>query len=325
MAKSRKIWIVIVLAVVVYLLMSIYADFDELSLAFAKFNVAFIFVLFALTTVNYLLRFLKWDFFLRRAGIRMKLLDNLFVFFSGLSMIVTPGKIGEIWKGWLIRDINGEKLSKTIPVVVVERITDVLGLIILSLFGVAYFTHQAIYIILAFLVVFIGFYAVIRSGIVSRKIIGFFEKRESKHIENIKVAHDTFQIIMEAKGIIIMSLLSAFAWLFECLGMYFIVIAFQESINFTLATFIFSLASLAGALSMIPGGLGVAEATIAGLLQLFQFTPSLSVGIAIIVRLGTLWYGAAMGLAVYLLFPKKKLSRLNDGEKQYQEGLTITK
>ena len=325
MAKSRKIWLVLILAVAVYLLMTIYADFNELSLAFSKFNVAFIFLLFGLTTVNYLLRFLKWDFFLRRTGIRMKLTDNLFVFFSGLSMIVTPGKIGEIWKGWLIRDINGEKLSKTIPVVVVERITDVLGLIILSLFGVAYFTHQAIYIILAFLIIFIGFCVVIRSERGSRIIMGFFQKRTGKHVENIRVAHDTFKILMEAKGIIAMSLLSAFAWLFECLGMYLIVYAFQESINFTLATFIFSIASLAGALSMIPGGLGVAEATISGLLQLFQFTPSLSVGIAMIVRLGTLWYGAAMGLVVYWLFPKKRLSRLNDSEKQYQGGLDIKK
>jgi uncharacterized membrane protein YbhN (UPF0104 family) len=55
---------------------------------------------------------------------------------------------------------------------------------------------------------------------------------------------------------------------------------------------------------MVPGGLGVAEATISGLLQFFGLTSALSVGIAIIVRLGTLWYGAIMGLSIYLLFKK---------------------
>jgi len=44
--------------------------------------------------------------------------------------------------------------------------------------------------------------------------------------------------------------------------MYLIVVGFGESIKITLATFIFSFASLAGALSMVPGGLGVAEGTI---------------------------------------------------------------
>jgi uncharacterized membrane protein YbhN (UPF0104 family) len=49
---------------------------------------------------------------------------------------------------------------------------------------------------------------------------------------------------------------------------------------------------------MIPGGLGVAEATIFGLLQFFGISQSISVGIAIIVRIGTLWFGALLGLTV---------------------------
>lgn len=127
-----------------------------------------------------------------------------------------------------------------------------------------------------------------------------------KYAENIKTMHRTFEATMEPKGLIGMSLLSAFAWFFECLGMYIVILGFKESINITLATFIFSFASLAGAVSMIPGGLGVAEATISGLLQFFGFMPALSVGIAIIIRFGTLWYGAIMGLSVYLLFKKNK-------------------
>jgi len=71
-------------------------------------------------------------------------------------MIITPGKIGEIWKGWLIKDINGEELSKTVPVVIVERITDVLGLAILSLFGVLYY-KQGVYLILVLLLLFLLF------------------------------------------------------------------------------------------------------------------------------------------------------------------------
>ena len=52
---------------------------------------------------------------------------------------------------------------------------------------------------------------------------------------------------------------------------------------------------------MIPGGLGVAEATLSGLLQFFGLTATLSVGVAIVIRFATLWYGTFLGLAVYLL------------------------
>jgi uncharacterized protein (TIRG00374 family) len=301
MEKNSKVWLIILFAVVVYLLMGIYADFGKLASAMKDFRWTFLLVLFALTTTNYLFRFIKWDFFLKRAGVHLDLKDNLFVFFSGLAMIITPGKIGEIWKGWLIRDINGEELSKTVPVVIVERITDVLGLAILSLFGVLHY-KQGIYLILVLLLLFSIFFAAVKSRTTSTWIISKLESKTEKYAENIKTMHRTFEATMEPKGLLEMSLLSAFAWFFECLGMYIVILGFNQSINITLATFIFSFASLAGAVSMIPGGLGVAEATISGLLQFFCSTPAISVGIAIIVRFGTLWYGAIMGMSVYLVF-----------------------
>lgn len=303
MAKN-KVWLIVLFAVVVYMLMGVYADFEKLISVMKDFDWIFIFALFLLTTINYLFRFLKWDFFLKRAGVHLSLKDNLFVFFSGLSMIITPGKIGEIWKGWLIKDITGEELSKTIPVVIVERITDVLGLVILALLGVLYY-NEGIYLILTLLSIFAGFFIAIRSKIISKKLISIMENRSGKYAENIKTMHNTFEKTMEPKGLIGMSLLSAFAWFFECVGMYLVVRGFEESISMTLATFIFSFASLAGAVSMIPGGIGVAEATISGLLQFFGMAPTVSIGIAIIVRFGTLWYGAIMGLSAYLLFKKK--------------------
>lgn len=197
-----------------------------------------------------------------------------------------------------IKDINGEELSKTVPVVIVERIADVLGLAILSLFGVLYY-KQGIYLILVLVLLFLLFFAAVKSKTTSNWIISKLETKMGKYAENVKTMHKTFETTMEPRGLVGMSLLSAFAWFFECLGMYLVILGFEESINITLATFIFSFASLAGAVSMIPGGLGVAEATISGLLQFFGITPAISVGVAIIVRFGTLWYGAIMGMSVY--------------------------
>jgi uncharacterized protein (TIRG00374 family) len=302
--EKNKVWLIGLFAVVIYLLMCIYADFGELSRAMKNFRWTFLFALFALTTMNYLIRFLKWDFFLKQAGVYLNLRDNLFVFFSGLSMIITPGKVGEIWKGWLIKDINGAELSKTVPVVIVERITDVLGLAILSLFCILYY-KEGIYLILALFLIFLGFLAAVKSKTISNRIISMLEHKMRRYTENIKTMHRTFENIMELKGLIGMSFLSAFAWFFECIGMYLVILGFKECISITLATFIFSFASLAGAVSMIPGGLGVAEVTMSGLLQFFGLAPTTSVGVALIVRFGTLWYGAIMGMSIYLLFKKR--------------------
>lgn len=284
--------------------MGIYADFGKLLSIMEKFRWDLFILLLAFTTISYAIRFIKWDFFLKSVDIRLNIRDNLFVFLSGFSMVMTPGKVGEVWKGWLIKDINGEKLNKTVPVVIMDRITDVMGLIFLSMLGIIYYM-DGVYIIIVLLLLFSGFLIAVRSKTISGKIIMLLEKRMGKYAENIKTMHATFEVLMKSGTLITMSFLSAFAWFFECLVMYFAILGFGQSISITLSTFIFSFASLAGAVSMVPGGLGIAEGTISGMLQYFGIAPAVSVAITIIVRSVTLWYGTIIGLSVYFIFNKK--------------------
>jgi len=312
MAKNKFLYIIILFAAAVYILMGIYVDVGRLVSIMEKFRWDFFILLLIFTTISYAIRFIKWDFFLKRVGIRLNIWNNLFIFLSGFSMVMTPGKVGEIWKGWLIKDINGEKLNKTVPVVIIDRITDVLGLIILSMLGIIYYM-EGVYIIIVLLLLFSGFIIAIRSKTISGKIILLLEKRMGKHAENIKMMHATFEILMKPAGLILMSFVSALAWFFECLVMYFTILGFGQSISITVSTFIFSFASLAGAVSMVPGGLGVAEGSISGMLQYFGTAPAVSVAITIIVRSVTLWYGTIIGLSVYFIF-NKKIKRFKSNE-----------
>jgi len=304
--RTRRIWIIILLGVLVYVLMSIYASSDDLTSAIGDFRLCFLPALLGLTTANHLLRFIKWDFLLRRVGVRLDIKINMFVYFSGLCMTVTPGKSGEIWKGWLIKEVNGDEISKTVPVVIVERVTDVLGLVLLSLLGLLYY-QQSIYFILAVSTVLAGFFVCIRSQKASQLIISILERRASKHAASIRTMHQSFEAAMDPKGLAAMTLLAALGWFLECLGMYLVIQGFGEFISIPLAAFIFSFSSLAGGLSMLPGGLGVAEAGISGFLKLFDFTSALAVGTAIIVRLGTLWYSVILGILIHLIFRRSIL------------------
>lgn len=301
---KNKFWLIILFAAVVYLIMGVYADLGNLLGAIQHFNWIFFIVMIILTTTAYFIRFLKWNYFLKSVDVHLKLKDNLFVFLSGLGMIITPAKVGEIWKGWLIKDMNGESLSKTVPVVIVDRLTDLTGLIILSALGILYY-KEGFYILIILILLFTGFFATIKSKKISSKIIENFEKRASKYSKDIKRIHLTFEKLMDPGNIFMMSFLSAFAWFFECLALYFVIIGFGESISVLISTFVFSFASLAGAVSMIPGGIGVAEATFSGLLQYFGLRATASVGVALIIRSGTLWYGTILGFLVYFIFKKR--------------------
>ena len=56
-------------------------------------------------------------------------------------------------------------------------------------------------------------------------------------------------------------------------------------------------ARVAGALAMLPGGLGVTEAGMAGSLQVLGhgITPSIATGATLLVRLATLWWAVIVG------------------------------
>ena len=304
--SKKKVVLILALAIGVYIAMGIYADFSQLARVITGFEWAYLVALLGLTTAGYLLRYLKWDLFLKKAGVALPAKQNLFVFFSGLAMIVTPGKIGEIWKGWLIRDISGDSLNKTVPVVVLDRITDVLSLILLSAVGILSY-REGVPLLAALLVCIAGFYVAVRSEPISARMLGVLERHAGKYAPDAKAMHTTFEQTMEPATLLGLSALNALAWFCECLGLYVVVMGFHEQISVTLATFIFSFASLAGGVSMIPGGIGLAEATITGFLQVYGLDAASAIGIALVVRFGTLWYGVLLGSAVCLVFRRKMI------------------
>ena len=57
------------------------------------------------------------------------------------------------------------------------------------------------------------------------------------------------------------------------------------------------LGSLAGALSFLPGGLGVAETSMTGLIRVLGDVPKAAAAAAtVLIRLSTLWFAVAIGL-----------------------------
>ena len=84
-----------------------YSGFHKVMDALAHFAWATAAGALALAALNYLLRFLKWELYLRRLGVRIPLRDSFGIFLSGFSLTVTPGKVGEVLKSYLLREAHG--------------------------------------------------------------------------------------------------------------------------------------------------------------------------------------------------------------------------
>jgi uncharacterized protein (TIRG00374 family) len=75
---------------------------------------------------------------------------------------------------------------------------------------------------------------------------------------------------------------------------------------------IYPLAMLAGAASMIPGGVGSAEAAIVFQLNLYDVPLSIAILIAVVVRLGTMWFSILCGLFAVLIQEYQMRKNLNN-------------
>ncbi|PYM59254.1 MAG: TIGR00374 family protein, partial [Candidatus Rokuibacteriota bacterium] len=100
-----------------------------------------------------------------------------------------------------------------------------------------------------------------------------------------------------APGILVLTVaLSVVSWFFECLAFYLVLQGFAVAVPLRVATVLYAFASLAGAVSMLPGGLGVAEASLTGLLATLGTPLPLAAAATLLIRAATLWLAVGLGV-----------------------------
>src|SRR5262249_2690337 len=132
-----RLVLVTVLGVAVFAAFSIYADVAKLGDRLRACSGVAVALALALAAMNYVVRFARWQLYLGVVGVAAPLKASLLVFVGGFAMSVTPGKLGELVKALLLREAAGADPARVAPVVVAERATDLVALVILGIIGVA--------------------------------------------------------------------------------------------------------------------------------------------------------------------------------------------
>ncbi len=303
---KRNIFISLGAAGLLYLGFTIYANFDNVLLTFASFNWLLIPLLLLLSLINYFFRFLKWDYYLNLLKVRIKKIDSFSIFMSGLIMSVTPGKMGELLKSYLVKEVTKEPISKTFPVVFAERITDFVSLIIITLFG-AYIFNFGREIVIGVGIFFLVVLIIISNKIIALNIIRLLEKNKilKKHLASIHNAYESSYQMLKPLPLIYMTLLSLVSWSFECLGYHIILINFKIEVSFLWAAFSYGFSIIVGAITMLPGGLGVTEGSLTFMLVRNNFPKDIAVASTFIVRVVTLWFAVLVGIFSVSLYQNR--------------------
>jgi uncharacterized membrane protein YbhN (UPF0104 family) len=281
LSPKRALVLTLALAAAVFVGLALYADFGLLD-QLGEFRWELFPLALALTALNYLLRFVRWHLYLGRLGIDVPMGQSFAVFVAGLTMTVTPAKTGEVLKCGLLRRSFDVPVRRSAPVVLAERVTDATGVVVLAVLAGAS-TDRWPLLVIALLGV-AAIVLIVRSPLLERFAV-------------LGEAPVAARLLLGPGLLAGMTALSAVSWFFECLAAYVCVRGLSLDLSLGDTVIVFTIGSLAGALSFLPGGLGVAEASMTGLIRALGDVSKASAAAAtVLIRLATLWFAVAIGL-----------------------------
>ncbi len=318
---TRRSGAIIRVAIIVAALgagLALFTDVRAVGDALAAFDWRLTPVMLLLVLWNYAFRFARWDRYLLAIEVpRIDRVTSALIFVSAFAMALTPAKVGEVVKALHVRRATGVPVARTGAVIAAERITDGLAMVVLAVIGLVQFSYGR---------PFVGLFAAgsILLVVLLRKprLIDLFLDRIA--------AHDRFEnAVRHARGFLDASTAlytgrrlgmgigyGVLGWAGECAACYVVLrgLGVPGGLDLLLiATFTLAVASLAGAASMIPGGLGVADASVAAILLLLVDAPAMDRTVAaaatLLVRFATLWFAVILGIVASIVV-ERRLARM---------------
>jgi uncharacterized membrane protein YbhN (UPF0104 family) len=296
----RSLLIAVALGAAVALGLAATANISATFETLARFRWSLAPAILLAVVANWALRFVKWHYYLRCLHIALPWQPSLRVFLAGFTMAISPGKLGEVVKAVLVRNLVGTLVSLTASVVMAERLTDVAGLVLLGGLGVTALPRGPLLlggIALPLIAGVIG----LRSPAVGRQARRILPGRL---VEPVRLFVHSGRALLSTRALAVAVGLSVASWFFECLAFSLILDGVGIIQPLRVATFVYAFASLAGAVSMLPGGLGVAEGSLTGLLAGLGTPLPEAAAATLLVRGATLWLAVAIGVVTLLVaFP----------------------
>ncbi|MDE3078306.1 MAG: flippase-like domain-containing protein, partial [Chloroflexota bacterium] len=84
---------------------------------------------------SYSLRFLRWHSLVRRVSPDLSVSVSARIYVAGFSLGLTPGRVGELFKFSLLRDVSGVAELRSAPIFLVERATEAASFLSLAVAG----------------------------------------------------------------------------------------------------------------------------------------------------------------------------------------------
>ena len=300
---TRRIIGAMLLGVLVYVGFALYTGVGKIAEDLSRYAWSTFAIACGLAFTNYVLRFLKWEYYLAVLGVRgVPKGESFLTFLSGFVLTVTPGKVGEVFKSLILFQLRGVPIERTAPIVVAERVTDLIGVIVMIAVGSLGFPGGLVWAsaggaLVLVLLLFVSVPSLRRRMVAPLpRLPGVLGRVGGRVAPKVEVALDGLSDLTTPKRLVYPTLLSIGAWSLEGIGLWIILGGFDQRPSLMLTGFIYATATLAGAVIPVPGGLGVAEGLLKEQMARLGGVPTSTATAAMfLIRFATLWFAVVVG------------------------------
>ena len=295
--KRRTLIVSGLLAALAYVAAGLLTDAGRLGDALRQLGWGGCAAVLGLSLVNYLLRFVRWQHYLVKLGRSLPAGRHLAVYLSGFAFTVSPAKAGEAVRSLYLRD-HGVTYSESIAALFVERLLDLLAIVLLA--SMIVLDHAAYR---SLLIAAVALLAVLLFGVcrpvtlkwVERLALRFHGRAASLLGAFANVLRSSRRLL-HLKPLLYGIAIGLIAWAAEGLGFRFICLVLHIDGSITTFIGIYALAVLAGSAAFfLPAGIGGMEIVMTTLLIEQGATLRVAIIATLLCRLATLWFAVILG------------------------------
>ncbi|MGC8604922.1 MAG: lysylphosphatidylglycerol synthase transmembrane domain-containing protein, partial [Desulfomonilaceae bacterium] len=248
--------------VLFYAIATLASDYRRIFSAIALFPLLDLGLVLSLVTAGWFIRGWRFHYYLMNIGEDTPLIYGTMAFLAGFALTGTPGKVGEALKGVFLKRDYGVPVTRVVGIVVVERLLDLFGVLILGSLSLLLFPGwRNIFLALASIVIAGGIFLcmekIYRPILESMSGFPFVSWIATKTLRILLSGKD----LMKPRIFVVGLIVSVIAWAMEAISLFIVMKGFALPGTLAEANFVYCFSTILGALSMLPGGIGGTEAS----------------------------------------------------------------
>ena len=290
---------IIIISALFYTIFSLITDIQKISNEFANIDIFYIPLILGFHFLAMGIRSIRQKVFFDSLNIKLSTKQNIKLYFAGMSLMVTPGGSGELIKNRILKEKFGHSYTKTIPVLLAEKYHNMLSVIpILFFFLLFKESYEILTITSIIAVILFCIFLIVKN---QKLCLNIMSKIPRKWIlkeipDNTSSFYDSLLILFKGKTVFSGLSIGIIAWLADAVAVYFCFLAFDLNFDFIYTTLTNFAPMVVATISFIPGGLGVLELGMTGLLLQSGVVISTASALVLFIRFMITWSTVIAGI-----------------------------